>query len=100
MDKPIPETTTENTNREKDDEEGAYLPTVEQAARNIETETKNEIEKLDYASNLEQLFLQRRGRGAYPSGKDLQAIQEVVQSGIAFEEEKAKLMEELAHYKK
>lgn len=86
LDKPIPKTTTENTNIQKDDDESARLSTVEQADASKEIQTKTEPEQQEDASNLEQLFLQRRGRGIHPSAKDLQAIQEVVQSGIPFEE--------------
>ncbi|MDQ0246176.1 hypothetical protein J2S09_003763 [Bacillus fengqiuensis] len=86
MDKPIPETTTEKTNTEKDDDEGAHPSTFEPVGVNKEIQTNTEPEQQDDASNLEQLFLQRRGRGIHPSAKDLQAIQEVVQSGIPFEE--------------
>jgi hypothetical protein len=84
--KPIPETTAEITDIEKDDDDRGRPSTDEEVPDNKEVQTKNKTTQSDYASTLEQLFLKRRGRGVHPTPKDLQAIQEVVQSGISLED--------------
>lgn len=86
----LQESTSENTNRKKDDEEGAPASFMKIGQNEKEQADSEEIpsqcESDTYDLMLERAFLERRGRGLYPSAKDLQAIQEVVQSGICYEE--------------
>lgn len=83
----VQEITAENTNRKKDDE-GASASLMKMD-KNVNEQAGSEpvSSKLEeYAMMLESAFLERKGCGLYPSIKDLQAIQEVVQSGIGYEE--------------
>lgn len=86
----LQESTSENTNRKKEDEEGAPASFVKVGKKENEQADSEEglchFEADTYDLMLERAFLERRGRGLYPSAKDLQAIQEVVQSGICYEE--------------
>jgi hypothetical protein len=89
MNRPLPEITTESTYREMDDEGvQAQSETRDPSLQNmadLQTEGREDIShRDDDARTLEQLFIQRRGRGMYPSA--MQAIQEVVQSGIDLED--------------
>jgi hypothetical protein len=63
----IQENTSEKTIPEKEDEEPA-------PCRQIVEEKKEQIDQERYAAVLKQLFIERRGRGLYPSAKDLQEI--------------------------
>lgn len=68
-------------------------------SENKSTEGEVSQTSVDYAMQLEQVYIQRRGRGLYPSAKDLQAIQEVAQSGISFEDALLWLNEVFDNYK-
>ncbi|MDQ0242619.1 hypothetical protein J2S09_000155 [Bacillus fengqiuensis] len=86
----LQESTSENTNRKKDDDEGASAFFMKVGGNENEQADSepipSDMEHDAYGMMLERAFLERRGRGLYPSAKDLQAIEEVVQSGIGNEE--------------
>ncbi|WP_078411498.1 hypothetical protein [Priestia abyssalis] len=72
----LQESTSENTNRKKEDEEGASAHFVKVGKNENEQADSKEapchFESAAYDLMLERAFLERRGRGLYPSAKDLQ----------------------------
>ncbi|MFC3884816.1 hypothetical protein ACFOU2_15620 [Bacillus songklensis] len=101
LNKSIQENTSENTNRKKDDEErGPALSIKVDENKTWQAESGMESSDMaNYAMVLERKFLKRRGRGLYPSAKDLQAIQEVVHSGISCEDAIISMNEAFDAYK-
>ncbi|WLR52443.1 hypothetical protein LC040_05955 [Bacillus tianshenii] len=99
----IPEITTEITSNEinKNDDDKARVCSSSEQQQDQEQEPKQEtVNDIEHAAReLENKFIQLRGRGLYPSANDMQDIMEIVKSDIALEDALKWLEECFANYK-